>query len=62
MVMDLKASFLKIYANIPLAFRDEIIVLLDNKPLTWNAAYVEVVNGTRVSQDILRKLNELKII
>ncbi|MEK9179181.1 MAG: hypothetical protein AAB893_01810 [Patescibacteria group bacterium] len=60
--MDLKESFLKIYANIPLSFRDEIIVLLDDKPLTWNAAYVEVVNGTGVSQVILKKLSELKII
>jgi len=60
--MNLKERFLKIYSNIPLSLRKEVIVVLDNEPLTWNAAYIEVFNNTPRSKEILQKLEELKII
>lgn len=60
--MDLKERFLKIYSNIPLSLRKETILVLDNEPLTWNAAYIEVLNNTPKSREILQKLEELKII
>jgi hypothetical protein len=60
--MALREIFLKIYADIPLNLRKEIILILDKEPLTWNVAYVEVVNNTEKSKQILKKLRELKII
>ena len=60
--MDLRERFLKIYANIPLNLRKEIILVLDNEPITWNVAYVEVFNKTDKSKEILQKLSELKLI
>jgi len=57
-----KEKFLKIYANLPLAVREEIILVLNGKPITWNAAYLEVNNDTKYSDDILNKLEEFKII
>lgn len=60
--MDKKSIFLKKYANLPLALRDEIIVIIDDKPLTWNAAYLEVKNDTEKSKEILEKLSELEIL
>ncbi len=60
--MDIRESFLKIYANIPLSLRKEIILVLDNEPITWNVAYVEVFNKTDKSKEILQKLSELKLI
>ena len=60
--MSLKEKFLKIYANIPLGLRKEIVLVLDDEPLTWNAAYIEVVNSTGKSSEILKKLDEMKII
>ena len=59
---DLRERFLKIYADIPLGLRKEIILILDNAPISWNVAFVEVSNRTIKSKTILRKLNELKII
>lgn len=60
--MSLRERFLKIYANLPLTLRGEIILVLDNEPITWNVAYIEVYNNTEKSIKILKKLEELKII
>ncbi|MDI6738384.1 MAG: hypothetical protein QME12_07790 [Nanoarchaeota archaeon] len=58
----LKEQFLKIYANLPLSLRKEIIIIFKKEPMTWNAAYIEIFNNTKKSNVILNKLRELKII
>ncbi|MBL7147833.1 MAG: hypothetical protein ISS82_03340 [Nanoarchaeota archaeon] len=58
----LRERFLKIYADLPLSLRKEIILVLEKEPLTWNAVYVEVYNKTKKYELILKKLGELKII
>lgn len=60
--MLLKEKFIKIYANLPLSLRKEIIIVIDKEPLTWNAVYVEVFNNTPKADKILKKLEEMKII
>jgi hypothetical protein len=60
--MDKKERFLQIYANLPLNFRSEIIVVVDDEPLTWNAARLEIENDTEKGKEILEKLVELEII
>lgn len=60
--MENREKFLKIYANLPLGLRNEIVVSLDNEPLTWNSAYIEVVNDTPKGKEILIKLVEMEII
>jgi len=60
--MDFKAKFLQIYANLPLNQRNEIIVIVDNEPLTWNSARIEVENDTEKGKKILEKLVNLEII
>ncbi len=63
MVMaDLRERFLKIYANIPLSLRREIIAIIDKEPVTWSVAYVEVFNSTEKGKEILKKLDEMKLI
>ena len=58
-----KEQFLKVYANLPLGVRKEIILVLDNHgPITWDVAYIEVTNDTALSKTILTKLQELEII
>lgn len=59
-----KERFLKIYANLPINVREEIIyvVLPEKQPITWNVAYLEVKNNTSLGEDILKRLEELKII
>jgi hypothetical protein len=61
-VEELKATFLKIYSNIPLELRDEIILVFEGEPITWNVAYVEVKAGSEKSGKILKELRELELI
>jgi hypothetical protein len=63
----LKERFLRVYANIPLNLREDVILVLKDsdsieKPLSWNAVYVEVKAGTDRSQKILEELTGLGLI
>lgn len=59
----LKERFLKIYANLPINLRDEIILVLPERgPITWNIAYLEIKQDTKLGEEILKKLAELGII
>jgi len=58
-----REKFLKIYANLPLGIRQEIILVLeDSRPITWNVAFVEIEANTALSESILDKLEKLQII
>lgn len=60
---DLKQKFLKVYASLPIGTRREIILVLKEEgPITWGSAYIEVDNDTKLGTEILKKLEELKII
>lgn len=53
----------KIFANLPEKIRNEdIIIVIDKKPYTWNAVFLEVNNSTSLGIRMLKKLKELKII
>lgn len=60
--MDRNSQFLKIYANLPLSQRNEIIVVLGSEELTWNSAKIEVANNTKKGEEILDKLVKLEIL
>ncbi len=58
-----KERFLKVYSNLPLNLRDEIVLVLPGRgPVTWNVAYLEINNDTQLGKEILEKLVELKIV
>jgi hypothetical protein len=55
--------FLKVYSNLPLEVRKEIIYITgDEEPITWNVAFLEVQAKTDLAVDILEELVELEII
>ena len=60
--MNLKEKFYKTYNNLPLALRDEIILVIKNEPVTWKVVRLEIDNDTPLSKEILEKLDALKII
>ena len=60
--MDKRVQFLKIYANLPLGTREDIIVVINNEPLTWKAAKLEVEQDTPKSKEILEILTNLGIL
>ena len=61
--IDARERFLRAYSNLPLNARREIVVVLDQEgPVTWEAAYLEVKNNTEKSKEILGKLDKLDLI
>ena len=58
----LREDFLKVFANIPLGLRDDIILVFEDKPLTWSVIYLEVKANTDLSNKILKELKELNLI
>ena len=57
-----KERFLAVYSNLPLNVRKEIILVIGDEPITWNVAYYEISGNTKLGSEILKKLDELKII
>ncbi len=58
-----KERFFRVYANLPINLRDEIVLVLHERgPITWNVAYLETNNDTALGKEILSKLDELQII
>lgn len=60
--MDNRIQFLKIYANLPLGTRNEIVAVVDDEPVTWNAANLEIEQNTVKGKEILEILTNLKIL
>ena len=57
-----KSSFIRIYSSLPYAIRKEIIVVIEDEPYTWDYAYVEIDNGTKLGESILLKLKQMGLI
>ena len=57
-----KERFLKTYANLPLGVRNEIVLTIDEKPITWNVTFSEIYHDTKLSSLMLEKLERLGII
>ena len=60
--MDLKGKFFKVYNNLPLGLREEVVLVLNNEPITWKVARIEIENDTQLSKEILNDLQRLEII
>ena len=56
------SRFQKVYANLPEKIRKSIVVVVDEKPYTWNASYVEIQNDTKLGREIYKKLIDMEII
>ncbi len=59
---DKRTKFLKSYANIPDALREDILVVIDNKTYTWNSAYLEIKNQTELGSKILKSLENMNLL
>lgn len=58
----LKAKFLKLFANVPLQLRQEIIVLVDDESLSWSVAAVEIKKDTQKALTVLEHLKKIGLI
>lgn len=59
---DLAARFLKIYANLPIEERSQVVVVIDDEPISWEVSRNEIVHSTPRGKAILSKLKKLDII
>lgn len=58
----LRAKFLRLIASVPLPLRDEIIAIVDNQPVSWNAAYGEIKQSTDKAKIILIHLKQIGLL
>lgn len=58
----LLTRFMKVYSDIPINIRKEIIVLMDDEPISWNVACIEIRKETKPGEKILNKLISLGFI
>lgn len=56
------SKFQKVYSNLPEKIRNGIVVVVDGKPYTWNASYLEIINDTKLGREIYKKLIDMEII
>ena len=62
-MVDKKAKFIRMFANIPEKIREEdIIVVVDDKPFTWNSAVIEVKNDSETGKKILKNLEKMGLL
>ncbi len=59
---DTKAKFIGVYSNLPLGVRREIIAVIDEQPISWNAAFIEIKNDTEFGEKIINKLISMGIL
>lgn len=59
---ELKAAFIKAFASVPQPLRSEIVAVVELQPYTWASAFLEVENGTKVGDAILKELRKIKVI
>ena len=57
-----KEDFFKIYSNIPIEERKNVVVVIDEQPISWSLAYQEIKNETELGEKIFKILKELDII
>jgi hypothetical protein len=58
-----KEKFFRVYANLPVGVRDQVVIVMPEVgPMSWNAAYVEVNNSTKLGDSIVEKLIARNII
>ena len=57
-----RAKFLRIYANVPESLREDILIVAEKKPYTWNTAYLEIRDDTALGKKILKALQEIGVL
>lgn len=57
-----KSLFYRHYANLPIPTRKEIVLTIDEKPISWDVAYREIDADTELGKRILGKLFQLEFI
>ena len=58
----LRSRFLKTFAKIPISLRDEIVAVVDDEPVNWSTANVEVRGKTKKGNQIIMLMDQLGLL
>jgi len=61
-MMNLKDRFRLTFIDLPLPEREKVAIVVGGKPLTWNVLRLEVEAGTKIAEEALEILNDLKLL
>jgi len=50
-------EFFRLYSNLPINLRGEVILVIDDQPITWGVAYNEISNKTDLGKKNLISLS-----
>ena len=54
--------FMKVFGNLPLEERNQVVVVINDQPISWNMGYNEMRHKTKLGEKIGKKLVSLDII
>ncbi len=54
------SRFFKVYSNLPMNVRKEIVLVINDQPISWTVAHNEIANKTEVGKKILRVKQQRK--
>jgi len=60
--MENKDRFLKVFSNLQIDVRKEIVVVIDNQPISWDVAFAEINKETNLGKNILEKLVKMEVV
>lgn len=59
---EIQSRFLSVYQNVPIQERGKTVVVIDDEPISWRIAYLEIKNETDLGKKIGEKLVMLDIV
>jgi hypothetical protein len=57
-----KDRFFKVYSNLPEDVRKEVIIVINEKPYSWNAVFTEISVETDLGGAMIEKLAKMELI
>ena len=60
--MENNQEFFRVFSNVPIDERDNVVVIIEGEPISWRLAYIEIKNNTKRGEKILKTLKELEVI
>ena len=59
---DLKQIFYKMYANLPISVRNQIVAVVKNEPMTFSVIKLELDNNSDYGMEAIKQMRRLNII
>ena len=50
---------MKVFSNLPLVERNQVVIVIDDQPISWNMTYNEMRHKTKFGEKIGKKLVKL---